>query len=268
MANRQENGKKLAKPSQDFGSVINGKRDGLGELVDEGGRWERLIDEDNWEKIELLEDLEDDGQVDRLSDDESVPRVQSHPQNKLDRALPQEDELSPSAHDDHATASSTSESLIKDDLKGFSAMLDSLEIVERPPGQPFARKPVILEPPEEKSMERSHSRRLKKTEKEKTAGMEHSDEQTHVSDADSDDMDVLGELSMRSGGENGDDVASTILRSSRTLQRVSGDQEVGSAEAEAPLTEEEIKRYQEEDDLFAQAWQARDEEKAKGSWAD
>lgn len=260
MANRQENEKQTVKSDQEFGSAINSRDEGLGTQVDEGGRWERLVDEDNWHKVELLEDLEDDGQVERLSDDESVPKRP----RKFHREAPPSMSLQKTKPESLQTAQKTdaSETLIKDDLEGFSTMLDSLEIVERPIGQTAVRKPIAAELAQEKPLKESH--RFQKASKEQRIIKGHEEEEAHISDADSDDLDVLGELSLRSGAENGDDVVSTILRSSRTLQRVDDAEQEG--DIAEPLTEEELARYKEEDDLFAQAWQARDEEIAKGSW--
>jgi len=259
VANRHENEKQSVKANREFGSAIDDKSNGVGSQVDEGGRWERFIDEDHWQKVELLEDLEDDGQVDRLSDDESVPRIREEAHHGASQSkLLTKAESDPSQSTQETNAS---EKLIKDDLEGFSTMLDSLEIVERLPGQIDSRKPIIADVSQELPRNYSHHQRLANKEQERVISKE---EEAHISDADSDDLDVLGELSLRSGAENGDDVRSTILQSSRTLQRIDDTEQ--DSEVFEPLTEEELARYKEEDDLFAQAWQARDEEIAKGSW--
>ncbi|MCO5590175.1 hypothetical protein L7F22_044144 [Adiantum nelumboides] len=71
--NNGESTRKVQKDVSDemFGSGIKDHH-GLGNEVEEGGKWERLMDEEHWTEIELLEDLEEKGEVDRLSDDEDV----------------------------------------------------------------------------------------------------------------------------------------------------------------------------------------------------
>jgi hypothetical protein len=253
---------------KEFGSVIQDHSEGLGNQVDKGGRWERLIEEDHWEKVELLEDLEDAGEVDRLSDDESVQR-----HSPSDRASAAAAAAAPTTTDqriitppESTAVEVTPQRIVKDNLDGFSSMLDSLAIVERPSEK--LNKVKIIPPKREEQSRKPRVRLIDRSgDKEEIVKLEEEEEETRaeVSDVDSDDMDVLRELSMRSGVEGESDIVSTILASSRNLQRVNVEDESSSTKE---LSEEELKQRQEEDDLFALAWQARDEEKAKGSWVD
>lgn len=252
----KEKKKRIIQAKEEFDSIIDSKNDGLGNQVDEGGRWERLIDEDNWDKVELLEDLEDQGTVDRLSDDdESVPRLKAAGVDSSALITKIESpEMVPVAEAVHTPP-------FKDDLNDFSSMLESLEIVERPSGQQL---PVREEPAEIPAQPSRLPRRIQLLEPGSNSKIEKNDKSkvdAELSDVDSDDMDVLGELSLQSGGDDGDDVVSTILRSSRHLETVQDGRDDGG-----PVSEEQRKKDQEEDDLFAQAWQARDEEIARGSW--
>lgn len=255
LASQQEKKKRSVQAKEEFGSVLNAKSDGLGGQVDEGGRWERLIDEENWDKVELIEDLEDQGTVDRLSDDESICFVKADAADVNSMAIPsklQSPETAPVAEETQVTP-------FKDDLNNFSSMLDSLEIVERPPGH-------LLPVREEATKQPSRPRRIRLVDPATKKSVDKEDEENihaELSDVDSDDMDVLGELSLRSGGNDGDDVVSSILRSSRHSKSVQDDQD-----EIVHVSEEQRKKDQEEDDLFSQAWHARDEERAKGSWVE
>jgi len=264
-SSRRESEKKAAQErGKEFGSIIQDTSDALGTQVDQGGRWERLIEEDHWEKVELLEDLEDAGDVGRLSDDETLVLRKSHPTAKPRQAIVFREASTPIAPPEIAP-----NKIIKEDLEDFSSMLDSLAIVERAPGHVDVKKVLPSQSKEEsiKQSRRPKVRLVDRTGKEEQA-IESDDEEfkAQVSDADSDDLDILAELSMRSELEGGEDIVSTILASSRNLQKMDD----GNFDdlATNDLTEEESKQRQEEDDLFTLAWQARDEEIAKGNWVE
>ena len=247
-------------------SAIRAPSEGLGAQVDEGGRWERLVDEDNWEQVELLEDLEEGGEIERLSDDENIARQPSTTTAKPRLSVPPS---STSAGEDKPTKGIVAE------LDHFSTMLDSLSVVERPTvsSPAAARESDVSAPPTVLSTAARTSPQgppvrlmgMNKARNEEDPVRDSDKEVADISDGDSDDMDVLAELSMRSRVEGEDDIVSTILASSRHLQIVDEGSGVGRDEE---WSEEECRRHQEEEELFALAWQARDEEIAKGSWHD
>ncbi|UZJ52270.1 hypothetical protein CBS101457_001590 [Exobasidium rhododendri] len=259
----------LVGDQREFGSVRQDSSNGLGNQVDEGGRWERLIEEDLWQKIELLEDLEESGEVDRLSDDESM---QHHSSRRLEsRAALKHSEAD--AKDTAKISNISPSQVLQKGLDDFSSMLDSLAIVERPSGQTSTAS-VMPSTAQEQPISREKTGRVRLVDRNGKAAIEGEDVEqgkedvAEISDVDSDDMDVLAELSMRTGMEGEHDIVSTILESSRGLQRIDDDGIGSHNKAEDGLTEEELKQLQEEDDLFALAWQARDEEIAKGSWVE
>lgn len=250
-----------------FGSVIRDNH-GLGNEVEQGGRWERVMVEEHWTEIELLEDLEERGEVDMLSDNElnenktmSSP-VAEQPSKPLSPVLSQQGDGAADAHDvlqgqpsavarEHAKQRAES----KGTAEGFLNMLDSLIIHERQPDHESAQSflPVHIELPAERD-------------------------------------DIVGELSTRRVGQNdGASLASLIKNSARRANSIQLDSQGDTSMSEGDettsdgeeadgessqrsgmhrrrLTEEDRKKRKEEDDLFAQAWQAMSEEKTKGLW--
>lgn len=236
------------------------KEQGLGREVDECGRWERQIEVEDWEQIEILEDLEDRGEIDRLSDDEQ--RMQSIDPNSR-TAIPKG--LTAEADKQASVDQAHEDSPLKSDLDQFSTMLESLTIIERAADARDRTASLSISEESKTAKQRKPQENVKSTLYARSTVPALKDEiqedAATLSDADSDDLDILGELSLR--GETGEDVISTILESSRHLQRTAEEEDRPNE-----MTEEESRRLEEEDNLFALARQARDEEKAKGSWVD
>ncbi|SPO36052.1 uncharacterized protein PSFLO_01523 [Pseudozyma flocculosa] len=123
---------------------------------DQGGRFERLMDQDAWREIELLEDLEESGEMQRLlaRPEEAVPQQQEQ-QGKgplQDRAQAGVVVAPPPKSSDAmcpATAPAAPSDARKAAKDQVAQLLDSLTIYERPPrsGSPSSAAPPPPPPP-------------------------------------------------------------------------------------------------------------------------
>lgn len=256
---------------ESFGSAIRDDNVGLGDEVDQGGRWERIMNEEHWTEIELLEDLEEKGEVDRLSDDEqATPRtandkimsavlVNAPHSNGTSDADQQKDDVLRGQATAVARARGQQRKQSKGTAQGFLDMLDSLVIKER-------------------------------TEAEQAAASTEAATRVHIKLPHERD-DVLGELGMRGAVDGAPSLATTIKRSARRAIQEDDEGDVSMSDdvdededddvvedgisgrksephGKLGLTQEKQKQRKEEDDLFEQAWQAMNEEKANGTWQD
>lgn len=241
------------------GSAIRPAKQGYEDTAaDDGGRWERIMDESYWTEIELLEDLEDRGEVDRLDDGVAEGRDthmgSTASDEKAHNTVPSSMTLPPivtSAEvDDEEVESSIAATLPEqgDDIlcgqptalardhaqkraaqdgvgvaEGFLDMLDSLEIRERQDGKLLGNIAEMGE---------------------RSRGVA--------------EMESLPET--EANAHTGD-----VSMSAREPDGGKGDDDDDGPGSEKKRQQQQQQR-REEDDLFAQAWAAMDEEKAKGMW--
>ncbi|PWN37858.1 uncharacterized protein FA14DRAFT_19940 [Meira miltonrushii] len=267
--NNGESTRKIQKEISDemFGSGLKDHH-GLGNEVEEGGKWERVMDEEHWTEIELLEDLEDKGEVDRLSDDEDAAKQTNSP--KPDKIMspvlptPTSPALSQSENcndvlSGQATIVARDHAKRRADTKGtaegFLDLIDSLQIRERAtdadttPTNSIANLPqrIQIDLPIDQddltdelgSGTSTNLAGLIKSASRKT--------QSHLQ------FDSEGDVSMSDDTTSEDDHADN-------------EEDVLTRAHKRQQTEERKKKRDEEDDLFAQAWQAMSEEKARGTW--
>lgn len=149
--------------NESFGSKLRDSN-GLGTEVNEGGRWERFMQEDHWTEVELLEDLEDKGDVERLSDDDqrkrdvitkatvsALPPIITEMDTSPDTIASPPSALSVPPHDllqtkpiQMAQEKSKRRRAKEGTTESFLEMIGSLEIHERPSGPQEGQEKQII----------------------------------------------------------------------------------------------------------------------------
>lgn len=274
--NNGESTRKVQKEISDemFGSGIKDHH-GLGNEVEEGGKWERLMDEEHWTEIELLEDLEDKGEVDRLSDDEEDPAATAMQNNssKPDKVMspilpPPTSPLLPQSSDNRNDVLSGQATIVARDhakrradtkgtAEGFLDLVESLQIRERSPNDDPTPTNSIANLPQRTQIDLpidpdDLTDEFGSGTSTNLAGLIKS--ASHKAQNYS-QFDSEGDVSMSDDTTSEDDYADNENDRLNKAQK-------------RQQTEERKKKREEEDDLFAQAWQAMSEEKARGTWED
>lgn len=268
------NGESTRKAQKSISDEIfgNGMKDqhGLGNEVDQGGQWERLMDEEHWTEIELLEDLEDKGEVDRLSDDEDSINQNNSP--KVDKVMSPilsspTSPILPQAANPNDVLSGQATIVARDHAKrradtrgtaeGFLDLVDSLQIHERAtdsdkvPTRSITnsnqRIHIDLNPDQDDLTDEFGSGTSTNL-----AGLLKSASHKHQNHL---QIDSEGDVSMSDDTTSEDD-------------RADNEDDPSSKKLKRQQVEERKKKRDEEDALFAQAWQAMSEEKASGRWQD